>query len=132
MDKKIEELKRVFKFKSSTYTSITGNSHKVLFEREFASIAKDLINFAVKEIFKKMATLDMEKEFMSAESFLDGNFDEAEHLYLSLPGCIVNVVAQDYLEGKDISEILKSVKIKIKDKEVPFVDVRQTKIKLKP
>ncbi len=91
-----------------------------------------LINSVAKEIFKKMATLDMEKEFMLAENFYDGSYDEAEELYLSLPACIVNIVAQDYLESKDISEILKSVKIKIKDKEVPFVDVRQTKIKLKP
>ncbi len=90
-----------------------------------------LINSVAKEIFKKMATLDMEDEFMSAEKFCDGSYDEAEELYLSLPACIVNVVAWNYLEGKDISEILKSIKIKIKNKEVPFIDVRQTKIKLK-
>ncbi len=89
------------------------------------------VNPIIKEIFKKIATLDMEDQFMSAEDFCDGNFEEAEHLYLSLPACIVNVVAWDYLEGEDISEILKSVKIKIKDKEVPFVDVRQAKIEFR-
>ena len=89
------------------------------------------VNPIIKEIFKKIAMLDMEREFMSAENFCEVDYEEAEHLYLSLPACIVNVVAWDYLEGEDISEILKSVKIKIEDKEVPFVDVRQTKIELR-
>ena len=64
---------------------------------------------------------------MSAENFCGGDYEDAKHLYLSLPSCIVNVVAWDYLEGEDISEILKDVKIKCKviqelidDKQIPM------------
>ncbi len=104
--------------------------YKETIKKEYTKDLDLLLQQAIKEIFSKIARLDMENEFMSAENFCDGDYEEAEHLYLSLPACIVNVVAWDYLEGEDISEILKSVKIKIKGEEVPFVDVRQVKIEL--
>ena len=86
----------------------------------------------IKKIFIKIAHLDMEDEFMSAEDFCDGSYEEAEHLYRSLPGCIVNVIARDYLDGDEVSEILKTVKFKHK-KVVEEVEKNpQIPIKYKP
>ncbi len=85
---------------------------------------------SVEDIFKKIAHFDMEKEFMSAENFCDGDYEDAEHLYLSLPSCIVNVIARDYLDGSAISEILKTVKIKCRDIQEEVIDDKQVPMDL--
>ena len=72
---------------------------------------------SIKTLLTEIAHFDMEKEFMSADSFCEGNYEDAKHLYRSLPSCIVNVVARGYLDGDELAEILKTVKIKHKKVE---------------
>ncbi len=48
---------------------------------------------SIKTLLTEIAHFDMEKEFMSADNFCEGNYDDAKHLYRSLPSCIQNVLA---------------------------------------
>ena len=77
---------------------------------------KSDLDFLQLGILKKVAHFDMLKEIgVSVEDIAEMDYEDFEHIYLSLPSLIVKNIAEKFLELPELIDLLKDVKIKCKD-----------------
>ena len=97
---------------------------------KFEQDLTDLLDQAAIDILKKVARLDMLKEFCSnIEDVIDMDFEDFEDIWLSMPQIIVNNIMGNDFTQEQRKEIFKDVKLRKSSKSFEeFFDDHQTEM----